>query len=190
MVAPTPPEPAHVRRCGAEPPSLQRHLAQLPNCTPPTSTVQSSQLCRRRRVGGGYDYSYSPQHGAALLSNAAYRTYKALPPSAAAYTVADVRVVSLILRHAEEGAVAAAGGAAAQVRRAGRRAGSPMLQYYHPAGPGCALPSLSPKAFPSASRCCCRRCSSHTTPCSRRCTLMLRPTRTSTASCSSGCYCC
>lgn len=55
-----------------------------------------------RRVGGGFEYASSPKYSAAVLNAAAYQTYKALPSAGCCpYTVDDVRVVSLILRHAE-----------------------------------------------------------------------------------------
>lgn len=85
-----------------------------------------------RRVGGGYEWSHGAGHADRVLNVAAFQTLKALPAQCTPYTVDDVRVVALILRHAEAAAAAAPGGGgqavSARARSAGRGgAGAPSL---------------------------------------------------------------
>ncbi|GAB4814567.1 hypothetical protein N2152v2_001613 [Parachlorella kessleri] len=72
-------------------------MASGPQTEPPTPPSPPSV----RRVGGGFEYSHSARYPAALVSSAAYQTYRALPAVSAPLTVDDILVVSLILRHAE-----------------------------------------------------------------------------------------
>ena len=77
------------------PASTAAHATDTPPRPPPPPPTSV------RRVGGGYEYARGERYTEAAAAQAAYDTYRALPPGGGPHTATDVAVLAHILRAAE-----------------------------------------------------------------------------------------